>query len=303
MISDSLTYNPNPLPNENISVFKKFIQSQDEALNLKQPYYYFEISGELKAGLKQKTFTNDSALCTSIFSKTGKNPVDFQPHLRENKNTDWIFFTFLICLVFSTLVIFIKNKRISQVFKAFLVPYFTNQLIRDGDIIREFFIYPILLVYFASSSILISSALIHLIHYDIILYQSFWIFIALILFFVFKIILINLIGMIFQTAKETYEYLTNYIIFLMVLGFSLFPFVFFQEYATPVISNLFLYVVMVIFVIISIYRIIRGFLIGLKSERYNLYYLFLYLCTVEILPFMVSVKLLINFYLTGHFLT
>jgi len=302
MISDSLTYNPNPLPNENISVFKKFIQSQDEALNLKQPYYYFEISGDLKGVLKQKSFVNDSALCTSIFAKGAKTPAGFQPHLRENKNTDWIFFTFLICFVFAALVIFIKNKRITQVFKAFLVPHFTNQLTRDGDIIREFFIYPILLVFFASSSILISSALIHFVHYEIILSQSIWILIALLLFFIFKIILINLVGLIFQTSKETYEYLTNYIIFLMVLGLSLFPFVFFQEYATPVISRLFLYIVLGIFVIITIYRILRGFLIGLKSERYNLYYLFLYLCTVEILPFMISVKLLTNFYLTGHFL-
>jgi len=39
-------------------------------------------------------------------------------------------------------------------------------------------------------------------------------------------------------------------------------------------------------------RLIRGLAIGFNSSRVSKFYLFLYLCTLEILPFIVLVKLI-----------
>jgi hypothetical protein len=302
MISDSLTFNPNPLPPENNSVFKQFILSQDELGGLNPNIYHYEISKDKKEFIVQKSFVNDSALCTSMFFQKSQRSFDLNSELRNNYSSDWIFLTFLISLVFAVIFSFKNNKRISQLFKAFLAPHFTNQLIREGNIMREFFIYPLLLLYFTSFSLLICKLLNIFINYEVGIYQGLMVFLAVVLFFLFKIIIINILGAVFHTKKETFEYLTNYIIFSIVFGVFLFPFVFFLIYITPLFSAWLTYIILVVFGLIYFYRTIRGFIIGLNSERYNLYYLFLYLCTVEILPLSISVKLLINFYLTGDFL-
>jgi hypothetical protein len=304
MISDSLTINPNPFPSENSSVFKNFIQAQDEVKSPNSNTYYL---GNPKEDMGtfciiQKSFVKDNVLCTSMFFQKSKTHSDFQTKNRTHYSTDWIFISFLLCLVFATIFTFKNNKRISQLFKAFLVPHFTNQLIREGNIMREFFIYPLLLIYFTSFSLLISYVLHSFFDFEIALGQSLLISLVVFLFFILKISLINIIGWVFHTKKETFEYMTNYMIFSIVMGVFLFPFVFFLIYSTPFISVFILYTVLIILAIIFVYRTIRGLLIGLSSERYGLYYLFLYLCTVEILPLCISVKLLINFYLTGDFL-
>ncbi len=302
MNSDSLTYNPHPLPLENNSVFKMFIQSQDEVVGLNPGISPSESSTGIRLVIRQKSFVKDDALCTSMFYQKGKSIRLLQPKVRTEFGTDWIFFTFLICLILATIFTFKNSKRISQLFKAFLVPHFTNQLIREGNIMREFFIYPLLAVYFVSSAMLISSVLHHFFNYEIGMIQGLLIALAVFSFFIFKILSINIIGWVFHTTKETFEYLTNYLVFSVVLGVFLFPFVFFLMYTTPVFASILLYVVLIIFAIIFVYRTIRGLLVGLSSERYSLYYLFLYLCTVEILPLSITVKLLINFSLTGYLL-
>jgi hypothetical protein len=302
MIADSLTFNPNPLPFENISVFKKFLQSQDEGGDLSSNICYLGNNKDGFLAYKQRSFVNDSFICTSMFYQRNKTHPDFQVKTRELYSSEWIFFSFLICLVFATIIAFKNNKRISQLFKAFLVPHFTNQLIREGNIIREFFIYPLLLIYFISLSLLISIVLNHFLHFEIVFSQGLLISLVVFLFFIFKILLINIIGWVFQTSKETFDYLTNYMIFSIVVGVSIFPFVFSLIYTSHFISMILMYTVLIVFAIIYAYRTIRGLMIGLSSERYSLYYLFLYLCTVEILPLCISVKFLTNFYLTGDFL-
>jgi hypothetical protein len=302
MNSDSLTYNPHPLPLENNSVFKMFIQSQDEVVGVNPVISSTGSSMGFSLGIRQKSFVKDSALCTSMFHQKDKSNQVLEPKLRTEYGTDWMFFTFLICLIIATIFTFKNNKRISQLFKAFLVPHFTNQLIREGNIIREFFIYPLLAVYFISSTFLISSLLLHFFHYEINMTQGLYIALAVFAFFLFKIFVINIIGWVFHTTKETFEYLTNYLVFSVVLGVFLFPFVFLLIYTTPAVADVLLYVVLIIFAIIFVYRTIRGLLVGLSSERYSLHYLFLYLCTVEILPLSITVKLLINFSLTGYLL-
>lgn len=304
MNSDSLTYNLNPKPFEKASVFKTFISSQDEVSG--------SYTGDGKniitkdkifpLGYRQKSFINDSAKCTSIFINHSSSTIAIQPKIRAVKSSDWIFFSFIICLIFAAIFFYKNNKRISQLYKAFLAPHFTNQLIREGNVLREFFIYPLLLIYFTSFMLFISYLLFHFLYYEITVIQGGILFTVIISFFLLKISFVNIIGKIFHTKKETFEYLTIYFIFSVVLGLFLFPFAFFLLYLNPAYSATLAYIILIIMILVTVFRTIRGFFIGLSSERYNLYYLILYLCTVEILPLCISIKLLINFYLTGVFL-
>jgi hypothetical protein len=46
-----------------------------------------------------------------------------------------------------------------------------------------------------------------------------------------------------------------------------------------------------VFVLLLLIRVLRGVLIGFNSIRVSKFYLFLYLCTLEILPFVIMAKL------------
>lgn len=303
MNSDSLTLNPYSYQSDNVSVLSKFIQSQDEAVSINSITFFSGDSVNVGNNLiKQKTFKNDEALCKSMFYQKDKDFVEIKSDIRQNINTDWVFFAFVISFILLTIFTFKNRKRIFQIFKAFALIHFTNQLIREGNIIREFFIYPLLLVYYISLTFLVSNILQNFFNLEIDLNKSLYIFFAIVLFFIIKVLVIKILGAVFQTKNETFEFFINDIIFSVVFSMFFLLFVFILEYSSPFISNIVLYIVIAISILGYLYRLIRGFIIGLNSEGYNLNYLFLYLCTVELLPIGISIKLILNFYLTGDFL-
>ncbi len=300
MYSDSLTYNQDPLPADKCSLFKKLIQAQDEVLVGNKTFFVSAGKDKIiQTPIIQKSFTNDKAFCTSIFENkklSGKNLIA-KPIVQ--KSYDWIFFTLLFCLLLIVIINFTNRKRVTNLVKAFLVPHFTNQLIREGNIKREFFTYPMLLFYFISLGLLIFKIMVRYYNIEPGLITGLLIFGSLIIYSIIKFLFIGIIGFIFKTKKETFEYTTNTLIFSVVTGMFLVPMVFLVYYFNSSFSAIFFYITLIITSLILIYRTYRGFLIGLSSELYNLYYLFAYLCTVEILPVLISIKLLTTYYLSG----
>lgn len=301
MYSDSLTYNINPLPPDQASLFKNLIRSQDEVPEVYKKEYFIGNAKDIypKNYIKQTTFNNDKSYSTSIFHVGNKQINEFSQNKLIHKQSDAVFYIFMFCLVIGTMIYFLKNKRIFQIFKAFYIPHFTNQLIRDGVVQKEFFAFPLLLIYFISLSLLITKSLTFFWGIESKLIYSFWILVILIVLYIAKIFIINFSKWCFKTQKETSEYNTNNFIFSIIIGIFLIPMVFLIYYLQSPISDFLLYFVLIIIALLFLYRTIRSFLIGLSSERYNLYYFILYLCTVEILPLIVTSKLLINFYLKG----
>jgi hypothetical protein len=75
----------------------------------------------------------------------------------------------------------------------------------------------------------------------------------------------------------------------------LFPFIIciqFSRYST----ELFLYPAIIICIVLYLLRIFRGFVISVMEQNVGIFYIFLYLCALEILPIFVLIKfLLVNF--------
>ena len=293
MYSDNLTYNQNYLPPEKSSLFKKLIQVQDEVCIGNKTYFMGNIKDKfVGTPIVQKSFVNDKAYCTSVFDNTKMRNKDFSIKPIAQKHLDWIFFTLLFCLLTLVIINFTNRKRVASLVKSFMVPHFTNQLIREGSIQKEFFTYPMLLIYFISFGLLCFKILIHFFNLEPNLLTGLKIFGFVAGFYISKYLFASIFGLIFRTKKETFEYTTNTFIFSIVTGMFLVPMVFLVYYFSASLSSVFFYIALIITMLIFVYRSFRGFLIGLSSERYHLYYLFLYLCSVEILPILISVKLL-----------
>lgn len=301
MIQDSLTQNSNILPPDNASLFKTLVRSQDEVPSgLKGTFYVGnEKDNYPQFYIKQTEINSDKNYCTSVFYTGKKQVKEIDPKEITHQQSDLNFYLLLFCLIVGAVIYFVKYKRISQIFKAFYLPHFTNQLIREGLVQREFFILPLLLIFYISAAMLIIRFL-----------NFFWgigtdlkffllILGVLIGLSLVRAFIINLIKWAFKSYKETSDYNTNHIIFSIVTGIFLVPSVFLVYYLQQPFSEFLLYFVLIITALLMVYRSFRSFLIGMSSEGHYLYYFILYLCTIEILPLVVTVKLLINFYLKG----
>lgn len=301
MLQDSLTYNLNQLPGEKASFFKTLVRSQDEVPeafkksffvgNIKDNYPQFYIN--------QADAISDTSYCASVFYTGQKQITEISPKEISNKQTDSYFYLLLFCLVMGTVILVIKHKRISQIFKAFYLPHFTNQLMREGMIQREFYAFPLLLIYYVSLSLLIAKSLNFFYEIPTDFYFVLGILGMFIIFFIARSLMVNLIKWTFRTYNETSAYNTNHFVFSIITGMFLTPMVFIIYYIQDPGSYILLGVVLIITLLLFLYRITRSFLIGLTHEGYRWYYFILYLCTIEILPIVITVKLLINLYLKG----
>lgn len=114
-------------------------------------------------------------------------------------------------------------------------------------------------------------------------------FAALFLYFLLKEFLYRLLGFISETRSETSEYLFTMKNHNKVTGLLLFPVVTLATWAPVANPSGFLLTGVIIIALLYLKSLQRGMKIMLKKQ-FSLFYLFLYLCTVEILPLLLFFK-------------
>ncbi|MCW3103218.1 MAG: hypothetical protein JWO09_1658 [Bacteroidetes bacterium] len=119
--------------------------------------------------------------------------------------------------------------------------------------------------------------------------------IGLALMYLVKYITIRLSGFIFKVGKEAQDYSTAMLIFVNMLGLFMLPVVICLEFVKQVNPLVFIYTGAFFIAGFLCMRLLRGIVIGFSSNRVSKFYLFLYLCTLEIVPFVILVKLFMRY--------
>lgn len=114
---------------------------------------------------------------------------------------------------------------------------------------------------------------------------------ALILMYLIKFSIVRFAGFIFKTGKEASEYMGTLFLFVNIVGLFMLPVVTCLAFVRQVSPFVFICTGFTIIIGFLAIRLIRGILIGLNSNRVSGFYLFLYLCTLEIVPFVILIKL------------
>ncbi|HLG04308.1 MAG TPA: DUF4271 domain-containing protein [Bacteroidia bacterium] len=109
-----------------------------------------------------------------------------------------------------------------------------------------------------------------------------------------KIVTVRVLGSVFEVRDAAAEYSYNILLFNKIGGLILFPVVLLLAYARQVPSGILIWAGLCILSIILIYRLLRIFLIGVSTPSVSLFYIILYLCTLEILPFIVIIKVFVD---------
>jgi hypothetical protein len=268
---------------DSLEFFRVFVSSQDEAI---MPWN--ETVKESKPILQQKKTEEQagkSLFTESLASKTT------QPLARNTGNSDWLSGVLLLLLILITWTYVSNRKRMEQIFRAAFSYRFVNQLLREGDLSKEMINTALSICYLLSTSLLIVLTSSRWGGYEISGFAGVLHFLqvltAISLLFIGRISLHRFTGFVFKTQSYALEYNVNTFLINHITTICILPFLMIAFYTESVF---FLSASLLIFCVLLVYSIFRGSIIGTTITKFPVFYLFLYLCTLEILPLLVIVK-------------
>lgn len=214
----------------------------------------------------------------------------------ESGYKSWILFIGLLCLFVLIIIRTNFQKYLDLVINSLLNYQLAEKLMREKNVlIRRAFLL-LNLNYILSFSMFFYLVIFR---YNI----SFWglgefgkFFILLLLFFgllLLRLFIINIVAAIFDSKSVFREYIHISYLLNKNLGLYLLPVVFSTFFVNPTIASILFYFAIIIIVISLILKYIRSIQLILKHKVF-LFYSILYLCTFEILPALVGLKIVLS---------
>jgi len=224
-----------------------------------------------------------------------RDSLNIEPKKRYELSNDWLLGIFLfITLLFLWVKIFYK-KYFTLLLNSLLSYQLSIKLLREKNIMikRVSFVLNFIYVIVLSTFILKILELYQLKIFNFNKFETLLMLINIIIIIsVARILMLRLVGYIFNSTQIFNEYIhINYII-NKNLGLFLFPLLIAQVYIAEKLKVIFIIAGITLILISYIIRFYRGFQIIIKKDIF-LFYLILYLCTLEILPLLLGYKFFI----------
>ena len=227
----------------------------------------------------------------------------FKDHLLEVRNDkpvihytqyDYLVTSILFLSYIMFVWLYISNrKRLTQIVMGLYAGRYANQLAREevsvGNRVVIFlsalFVFALTLFFYQTAS-----------YFGFLSFTNMTAAFFLTAFIIFsiygiKLLVIKMLGFLFETQKEIREYTISIFLFCNAVGLFMLPVVICLAFLKQVEPTVFIYTGIAIISIFFLTRLVRGVIIGLSSTRVSKFYLFLYLCTLEIVPLAIMVKL------------
>ncbi len=217
------------------------------------------------------------------------DPQKLNTSVQETHSTDWLSLTFVGIIVYLIIVRFLFNFNFSEAFKGLfkiesldqvsfekLTQNTGNVLAPVSSVVYAYYVY-----FFLNPDYL-----------KLDLDYLFLVFAFIIsILFVFKIFIEKTLSLIFNSAKAFKSYFSDHLYMIGVSGLFQLPFIVIYVYSQMII---FLWISIGILVLFWLFRLFRGVIIGYNQSQFSKSYIFLYLCSLEILPILWAYKWLIN---------
>jgi len=234
------------------------------------------------------------------FLETGPAAIIIDPLNKPQYQDQWVFWLIFLGLAILTATRYYHLKRIHLLFASIFKRSAALQMIRESPVYLHQSFIPLIFIH-GISFIVMAHLVMGMFVPDFtgeIKYFTLYLQFAGFYFLAFlaKIIFIYLISLIFKNQETGSEYIQTIMIFNLALGIILLPLLLLISYTYP---EFFLYVTAGVAVIVVLLRLIRGVAIGLSDTKYSLYHLFLYLCTLEILPLVFAAKFFSKYFFSS----
>jgi hypothetical protein len=219
--------------------------------------------------------------------------INMLPLKRDTISNDWLLgLLIFISLLFLWVKIFYK-KYFNLLFGS-LISYQTSlKLLRGKNIMTRRVSFVLNFIY----SIVLALFILRILKFyeiKILKFNTFetllFLINLIIIISIVRLLILNLVGIIFNSTQIFNEYIHNNYIINKNLALFLFPLLIMQVYINEKLQIIFIIAGISLVIISYIIRLYRGFQIIIKKDIF-LFYLILYLCTLEILPVLLGYKL------------
>ncbi len=190
------------------------------------------------------------------------------------------------------------GKRLFQIIRACANSRFLAQLMRNGDLYNEQISIYLFVIYLLCIPLLILEVNHYYLGYSVpsgplgmasVYLLMLGAFAAL---YGLKILAIRFAGIIFKTYATSQEYILVLFVFNLFEGMLILVLLLWIIFAD---SFMMLQICLLVLALIFAYRLIRAFFLGLSETKYSFLYLLLFFTTIEVLPTVILIKLIMKF--------
>lgn len=205
----------------------------------------------------------------------------------------WVAIILVFCLAILVYLKTTNGKRLRQIFQAFLQSSAVGQLLREEYALTNRVSVMLMSTYFLIFPLFLTKVFLY---YGLTMNQetAFGLYLVLLsivfVLFILRVFFLNVLGVIFEKSDTASSYIFTMLLFSKNLALILFPVVLAMSYAKNLKIEWILWTGFILFAIVLLYRILRTSALILHGRGISILYLFLYLCTLEILPFIVLIK-------------
>jgi hypothetical protein len=284
------------------------IQNQDtskilitDTLSIKHSSYNYPFSEPKPVYLNTDNFMNGitglksnlKAVTYSVHTTKADNSTLFQGKEKIHSSLNWFTIAIVTSLFIFAFIKNLYNKYILQIVTSLVDYQVANRLYRERNVLFRNVSYGLHAIFYINAGLFVNY-IFETFHIQ----QLFDKTIENIVINCFVILLIyniksainKLIGYSFLVQEEFSEYIHNVNLFNKNAGLFLFPIIIAYPFVHGNIKPIILTIGIIIFSIIILLRFYRGFQIIMRKGA-SVFYLILYLCTIEILPVILLVKL------------
>lgn len=244
------------------------------------------LTGIVKTGTIQQQRT-----LSPIYSGTAK-PAEIVARQRNLGSYDWLLGIFMLLIVLFIWIRIFYSKFFATLASSLLSFQISAKLFREKNVLLHRVSFVLDFIYVVVFSIFV---------FELVNYyglsssnmSSFNLFLLLLnivmLYALFRIILLRLTGALFMTRSLFAEYSHNTLVVNKGMGIALFPVVIMAQYLPHNLVPIVLIIGILVFAIAFILKSFRGYQIIIRKDVL-IFYLILYLCTLEILPLLLGYK-------------
>jgi hypothetical protein len=231
-----------------------------------------------------------------LFSGHSLKPVYGVPVTLNRRTADWFTIVLLLVVIGFTGIRAFYFKIFRQLISAFFNNNVTNQIVRDENIlVQRAASLMSVLFYFIFSLFLYQVSVYYNWNFQYLgsgFTRFFFLTLAIAFAYSVKLLTLKSAGGLFEADRAVATYIFNIFLINNLLGLVLLPVVILVAYVVP-----FWWVGDIILIGIGLaiafftYRLIRGFLVWRTLPGGTIFYFILYLCTLEIAPLLIIIKL------------
>ncbi|PSL49593.1 uncharacterized protein DUF4271 [Chitinophaga niastensis] len=233
----------------------------------------------------------------NVFLKPGKPRFNDTNPVRPLRNMDWLIYVISGVLLVLSIVRMAYTKYFSDLFRAFLNPTLSQRQLKD-QLSQAPFPNMLLNIFFS----IVLGLYLYLVLYRQQVFPDAepWLLIPglillVMLVYGIKYTMLRFCGWLFGNTELADAYIFILYLINKVLGVLLVPFLVIMAFCTPEIARTFLYISLFFIVLLIIYRYIRSYSLVRQYLSFSKLHFFLYLCTFEVAPVLILMKVLLGY--------